>query len=239
MKIQGSQVNIFTLSLRPLSVCHSVLRARARDLNTRAKIHTKVEDIMKTGQIIHTFTANDGQEIILRTPQWEDIDDLLELINSLIDEQADIWMREPVTRNEQIDWLSRRLAAIEKGEVVQIVAEAQGHVVANTDVTIKTGQRSHVGDIGIIIKQGYRGIGIGTEMLKQLIERARERGLKIVTLGVFATNKRAKHVYQKLGFCECGRIPGEIYKNGQYIDHITMVKVLDEAINISNANRRT
>ena len=194
---------------------------------------------MQTGQIIHTFTAKDGRDVILRTPKWEDIDNLLELINSLIDENADIWMREPVTRNEQIDWLSRRLAAIEKGQVIQIVAEVQGHVIANTDVKIKTGQRSHVGDIGIIIKRGYRDIGIGTEMLKQLIAQARERGLKIVTLGVFATNKRAHHVYEKLGFRECGRIPGEIYKDGRYIDHITMVKVLDETISFSNSNRQT
>ena len=52
--------------------------------------------IMKTGQIFHTFTAKDGREVILRTPKWEDIDDLLALINSLIDEEADIWMRKPV-----------------------------------------------------------------------------------------------------------------------------------------------
>jgi RimJ/RimL family protein N-acetyltransferase len=168
---------------------------------------------MQTGQIIHTFTANDGQDVILRTPKWEDVDDLLVLINSLINEKADIWMRETVTRNEQVDWLSSRLAAIEKGQVIQIVAEVNGHVIANTDVTIKTGQRSHVGDIGIIIKQGYRDIGIGTEMLKQF---------------VFATNSRAKYVYEKLGFRECGRIPGEIFKNGQYIDHITLVKMLDK-----------
>ena len=183
---------------------------------------------MQTGQLIHSFTAKDGQDVILRTPKWEDIDDLLILINSLIDEEADIWMREPVTRNEQIDWLSRRLAAIEKGHVIQIVAEAHSHVIANTDITIKTGQRSHVGDIGIIIKRSYRDIGIGSEMLKQLIKQAKQRGLKIVTLGVFATNKRAKHVYTKLGFRECGRIPSEIHKNGQYIDHITMIKILDK-----------
>ena len=188
----------------------------------------RVEDTMEPGQILHRFTAKGGRDVILRTPKWEDIDDLLELINTLIDENADIWMRETVTGNDQIDWLSRRLAAIEKCEIIQIVAEINGHVIANTDVTIKTGSRSDVGDIGIIIHQDYRDIGIGTEMMKQLITQAKERGLKIVTLGVFATNTRAKHVYEKFGFRECGRIPGEIYKNGQYIDHITMVKILDE-----------
>ena len=63
---------------------------------------------MQTGQLIHSFTAKDGQDVILRKPKWEDIDDLLILVNSLIDEEADIWMRKPVTRNEQIDWLSAR-----------------------------------------------------------------------------------------------------------------------------------
>ncbi|MCW4040861.1 MAG: GNAT family N-acetyltransferase [Candidatus Bathyarchaeota archaeon] len=185
---------------------------------------------MQYGQIIHTFTAKDGQQVILRSLKWEDLNDCLKLINALIDEQADITFCNPISRDTQIEWLSNRLAAIEKGQVIQIVAEVNGHVIANSDVTIKTSQRSHVGDIGIIIKKGYRNIGIGTEMLKQLIIQAREREVKIVTLGVFETNNRAKHVYEKLGFCECGRIPGEIYKNGEYIDHITMVKILDETI---------
>jgi RimJ/RimL family protein N-acetyltransferase len=185
---------------------------------------------MQPGQILHQFTARDGREVILRTPKWEDLDDCLKLINALIDEGADIWMTEPVTRHDQIDWLSQRLAAIEKGEVIHIVTEVNDHVIANTELTIKPGFQSHLGEIGIIILKDYRDLGIGTEMLKQLIMQAQRRDLKILTLGVFSTNTRAKHVYEKLGFHECGRIPGQIFKNKQYIDHITMVKILDDAI---------
>lgn len=150
---------------------------------------------MQTGQIIHTFTAKDGREVILRSLKWEDLDDCLTLINALIDEQADITLSDPISRDTQIQWLSNRLAAIEKGEVVQIVAEVNEHIIANSELEIKTGQRSHVGDIGIIVLKEYT--------------RARV-------------------------FRECGRIPGEIYKNGQYIDHITMVKILDET-NVSSS----
>ena len=190
---------------------------------------------MHTGQIFYTFTAKDGQQVILRSLKWEDLDDCLTLINALLKEDADILLGEfsktrEVTRDTEIEWLSKRLAAIEKGEVVQIVAECNEHIIANSELEIKTGLRSHVGDTGIIVLKEYRDIGIGTEMLKQLIAQARNRGLTIVTLGVFETNKRAKHVYEKLGFHECGRIPDEIFKNGQYIDHITMVKILDETI---------
>jgi RimJ/RimL family protein N-acetyltransferase len=123
--------------------------------------------------------------------------------------------------------------------VIHIVAEVNGHVIGSITVTINTGLRSHVGsNVGILIKQGYRDIGIGTEMLKQLIMQAQKRRLKILTIGLFSTNSRARHVYEKLGFREYGRIPGEIHKNGQYIDHITMVKVLDETINFSKENRQ-
>ena len=193
---------------------------------------------MQTGQIFHTFTAKDGQGVILRSPKWEDLDDFLTLINSLIDERADILLGDPVTRDTEIDWLSRRLATIEKGEVIHIVAEVNDHVIAATELHIQTGQRSHMGELGIIILKDFRDIGIGTEMLKQLLTQAQARGVKIVKLGVLTTNSRAKHVYDKLRFHECGRIPGEIYKNGQYIDHITMVKVLDDTISFSKENRQ-
>ena len=192
--------------------------------------HSNARSTMQYGQIFYTFTAKDGQEVILRSLKWEDLDNCLTLINALIEEQADIILGDPISRDAEIEWLSKRLATIERGDVVQIVAEVNKRMIANSELQIKTGLRSHVGDMGIIVLKEYRDIGIGTEMLKQLIVQARERGVKIVTLGVFETNTRSKHVYDKLGFRECGRIPGEIYKNGQYIDHITMVKILDKTI---------
>ena len=88
---------------------------------------------MQTGQIIHTFTAKDGEEIILRVLKWEDIDDLNKLINALLNEGADIWPTEPVTREKQIDWMSKRLADEEKAKSITIIAEVKDHVVAITD----------------------------------------------------------------------------------------------------------
>ena len=183
---------------------------------------------MQTGQILHRFTANDGQEVILRTLKWEDIDDLNKIINALIDEGADIPFVKPVTRDEQIDWMGKRLGDAEKGKVLTIVAEVNDRVIAITDIKIQTGFRSHVGDLGIIMLKEYRDLGIGTEMLKLLIAQARDKSVKLVTLYVFSTNTRAIHVYEKLGFHECGRIPGEFVKNGKYIDRITMIKRLGD-----------
>jgi len=184
---------------------------------------------MKIGKIIRCFTAKDGREVILRTPRWEDLDDLMELINSLIEEGADIEYDVKQTRDEEVDWLSKAIAQLEKGNALYMVAEVEGKVIASSSVTKRRFScEDHAGNLGIIIKSGYRGVGIGTEMMKTLIDQARKMGLKILTLTVFATNKIAIHVYKKVGFKEVGRIPKAIYRNEKYIDRIIMVKEISQ-----------
>jgi RimJ/RimL family protein N-acetyltransferase len=107
------------------------------------------------------------------------------------------------------------------------VAEVDGKVVASSDIHPRGGFARHVGVLGIIVRDGFRDVGIGTEMMKALIEKAREMGLKVLTLAVFESNKRAIHVYEKVGFAVTGRIPKKFFKNGEYIDELIMVKVLE------------
>ena len=181
---------------------------------------------MKTGQTLFQFTAKDEREVILRTPKWEDLDDLLEFINALIDENVDIFLTKKVTRHQEAEWLGRQLADMEKGQLIRIVADINGNVIANSQLQLLNGVSSHVGYINIGIRQQYRNIGIGTQILNTLITHAKKVGLKLLILSVFSTNEHARYVYEKVGFRECGRIPQRIFKNDQYIDEIVMVKTL-------------
>ena len=150
--------------------------------------------------------------------------ELIELINSLVEEGADISFDRKVTRDEEADWLGEQLARMEKGNKFILLAEVDGKIVANSSITKGERYSKHVGDLGIAIRNGFRDVGIGTEMLKNLISQAEKIGLKMLTLTVFSTNKRAKHVYEKVGFKETGRKPKFIYKNGEYIDEVIMAK---------------
>ena len=58
----------------------------------------------------------------------------------------------------------------------------------------------NAGVVGIIIKRGFRNIGIGTAMMHILIEQAERMGLDALTLTVSPTNNRAIHIYEKVGF---------------------------------------
>jgi RimJ/RimL family protein N-acetyltransferase len=122
--------------------------------------------------------------------------------------------------------LSRTLSRLEKDEAFYLVAELNGKVVAISEINRKGGYEKHVGIIGIALRSGFRDLGIGTEMMKTLVEQAQKMGLKILILSAFATNQRAIHVYEKLGFVQTGRIPKKYFKGGKYIDEIIMAKLL-------------
>ena len=182
---------------------------------------------MKTGKTIRSFIAKDSREVVLRTPKWEDLDDFLALINSLVDEKAEIARTEKVSREEEIDWLSKVLSRLEKDETFYLVAEVGGKVVAVSEISKRSGYEKHVGVIGIAIRKEFRDLGIGTEMIKTLVKQAQEIGLKVLTLTAFATNKRAIRVYEKVGFVQTGRVPKKHFKEGKYIDEIIMTKLLE------------
>ncbi|HXX87193.1 MAG TPA: GNAT family N-acetyltransferase [Candidatus Acidoferrum sp.] len=183
---------------------------------------------MKAGTVLREFLARDKRRVILRTPRWDDLDDLLEMINSLVAEGADIVISEKVSRVEEIDWLARALSHLAKDEILYLVAEVDGKVVANSEISMRRdGYDGHVGGIGIAIREGYRDVGIGTEMMKTLLEQARKIGLKVLTLFTFESNRRAIHVYENVGFVQTGKIPRKFFREGKYIDEVIMTLVLE------------
>lgn len=176
--------------------------------------------------VYDTFTAKDGRKVVLRAIRWEDLDDCIEFINSLVEEGAEILRDTKVTREEEADWLGSRLARVEKGQQIGVVAEVNGKMIANSEVEKRGSYMSHLGYLGIGIKAGYRGIGIGTKLMQTLINESKKMGLEILVLDVFDVNQQAKALYKKMGFNEVGRIPKGIHKNGKYIDLVRMTKEL-------------
>ena len=183
---------------------------------------------MKAGEVIKSFKARNGSHVVLRTPRWEDLDDLLDFINSLVDEKADIARAEKVSREAEIEWLTEALDQLERDETFHMVAEVNGKVIGNSEIRRwRRGYERHVGFVGVALRNGFRDVGIGTAMMKTLIEYAKKSGLIVLVLQVFATNERAIHVYEKVGFVKTGTIPKKFFKDGQFIDEITMTKILE------------
>ena len=54
--------------------------------------------------------------------------------------------------------------------------------------------------MNVVTKKDNRNSGIGTEILNELINLAKEKNIKLLTLEVNGQNSAAIHLYEKLGF---------------------------------------
>jgi len=107
-----------------------------------------------------------------------------------------------------------------------VVAETDGRVVGHGRMFTTSGTSAHVADLGMALIAEYRNQGIGTRMIAYLLDWARYEGLHKVTLGVFASNQQAIHVYEKFGFIVEGVLREQHRIAGQYVDEILMARFL-------------
>ena len=163
--------------------------------------------------------------IILRYPRLSDSKDLMNLINSLVKERSDIAKITQVTLRKEREWLSESLQSIRKKCKILILAELEGKIVGSCEISRDKYEVSqHVGTLGIAITREARGIGIGTTLINEAMKEANKIGIKLVKLYVFDSNKRARELYERIGFVAAGVVPKGVYHNKKYKDDVMMIK---------------
>lgn len=85
---------------------------------------------------------------------------------------------------------------------------------------------SHQCLFAIIVDEAYRGKGVGTLLLNELMDLAKNRFLiSLLHLEVYEGNP-AMRLYQKFGFTEYGKQRRFIKENGEYLSKVLMQKRL-------------
>jgi len=189
---------------------------------------------MKAGRVFRKFTLGDGRRVVLREADSRDLDKLLAYINSLVrekkrDESSQLFtgFESRLTRRQEAEWLSELSRRIKEGDKISVLAEVDGVVAGNGDVTRGSySETRHHGHLGLTVREAYRGLGIGREMVRVLLAEARKQGLKTLDVEFLSTNKATIHVYEKAGFKRAGTIPGKVYRNGTFVDSLIMARRL-------------
>ncbi|MGC8998596.1 MAG: GNAT family N-acetyltransferase [Candidatus Bathyarchaeia archaeon] len=84
-------------------------------------------------------------------------------------------------------------------------------------------RRKGTADLLTYIHQDFQNVGLATAMLTKLIELAKMEGLHRIGLRVVADNKRAVHLYEKLGFKIEGVMKNAYFgEDGKYHDELVM-----------------
>ncbi|MDD5146678.1 MAG: GNAT family N-acetyltransferase [Candidatus Pacebacteria bacterium] len=168
------------------------------------------------------------KKLLIRQLSLKDLrqpEKLCDFVNSLVDEDAKILANSHKVEKDELAWLRGELLKMKEKRGIRLFVEYNGQIVANTGVALRRERESHIGELGISIRDGFRGIGLGSYLIGEIIKMAKQ-GLKpppkIIELGVFENNKAALHVYRKAGFREVARIPNRIQYKGQLITEIIM-----------------
>ena len=99
------------------------------------------------------------------------------------------------------------------------VARLEGQVVGYGGIWVILDE-AHLTTLAV--DQPYRGRGIATSLLLELMENARRAGAKKMTLEVRPSNMAARHLYEKFGFVSKG------IRKKYYIDEDALLMTRDE-----------
>ena len=88
--------------------------------------------------------------------------------------------------------------------------------------THRTSHAAYVG--GLAIHPSHSGKGLGSQMMTEIKNLAREKGIRRVELSTAVTNENAIRLYEKAGFQKEGILRQYTYlqKENQYLDEVMM-----------------
>ena len=102
-------------------------------------------------------------------------------------------------------------------------------VVGWCDIQLRTTPGfTHRGELGMGLLPKYREKGIGVKLMTAALRKAGELGLERVELKVFASNTRARRLYEKFGFVLEGQKKEARKLDGVYDDVVEMALFLTQ-----------
>jgi len=166
-------------------------------------------------------TTSDGRPWTLRPGRPTDARALARLFSDVRAEGR--WLITPPSAMSQPSesfWIAEMIRGAEH---LALVAESDGEVVGNVLVNVdRNATTEHIGVLAICIADGWRDVGIGSELVRGAQEWARERGLRKVSLGVFPDNERAVAVYEHCGFVREGLRRMQYRSGDDFRDEVLM-----------------
>lgn len=163
-------------------------------------------------------------EIIYREPVVEDAQEIVDFYNyvggetSYLSFEKDEYPLDVEAQKESIvatnaSDINKMLLAVADGKIIGI-----GTISSSSKIKAR-----HCGELGIVVAKAYQGQGIGTSIINQLIEWAKNNGTTTrIQLDTRKDNELAVALYKKLGFELEGCLKNSTLLNGKYYDLYVM-----------------
>ena len=108
-----------------------------------------------------------------------------------------------------------------------LVALYGDRIIASASIERNKAERySHRAELSITVLKEFWGKGVGSELMKRLLEFSKESGIESVYLDVRSDNDRAIALYKKFGFSKIAKYNDYFKINGRKYDADLMVLYL-------------
>lgn len=160
-------------------------------------------------------------EFTIRPPRPEDAESLWTLRR--MDGVYENTMGLPTNRLSQTEGF---LAGLGPDDHQLVAVAPDGAALGLAGLQVCPGRRRHVGTLGIYVRTDCQGQGIGTALLRALLDIA-DRWLLLVRveLDVFTDNESAIRLYERLGFEREGVLRKAAIRGGEYTDLLMMSRL--------------
>jgi len=142
----------------------------------------------------------------VRDARESDLPEIIEIYNSTIPSRMVSADTEPVTVEQRRGWFREH----DPSRRPLWVAEADGRVIGWLSLgDFWDGRPAYhaTAEVGIYVKDGYRGSGVGRRLIEEAIARAPELGIEIMTAGAFAHNGPSVKLFERFGFERWAHFP--------------------------------
>ncbi len=128
------------------------------------------------------------------------------------------------TPEERRQWLANRAPR----HPVIVVENERDEVVGWGSLNVFNPREAYrfVADFSVYVERSYRGKGVGSALLRRLIELGREHGFHKLVLSAFPTNTGGMALYEKFGFRTVGVYKEQGMLDGRWVDTVVMEKLL-------------
>ena len=127
-----------------------------------------------------------------------------------------------------IEGVKRKLAMSKESEnSIVLIALENEQIIARAELAgYNVARIRHRAIFSISVRKEYWNQGIGTEMLKRIVEQAKKMKIRSIELEVISDNVRGIHLYHKMGFVDIGIYKRYFYVNGMFKDAVVMQKLV-------------
>jgi L-amino acid N-acyltransferase YncA len=163
----------------------------------------------------------------IRDAVEEDLSAIVGIYNSTIPGRVVSADTEPVSVEQRLPWFREHEPSRRPIRVIEDGGEVVGWLSLSDFYDARPAYHA-TAEIGVYVREDYRGRGMGRRLVREAISRAPELGLKTFTAGAFGHNEASVRLFESMGFRRWAHFPRVAELDGVERDLVVLGLRLDE-----------